>query len=93
MSRGFGRHQRRILEALNERGWIWMAELPTKRTDGPSYWRAARKLETQGRLRIEHRKRRGWLRKFAILIRATQSRLGTALPLDEEYWSADTSYE
>ena len=87
MSRGPGTHQRRLLAALRERGWLWMVDLPsTNRSDATSYWRAARRLERLGHLQIEHRSRRGYLRRFALLVSVMQVRSGTALPIDEPYW-------
>ncbi len=92
MSRGLGTHQRAILTALHLRGWAWVTDLPySSRADYTSYWRAIRRLERLGHLRVEHRRRAGYLAPRALLVSVTQVPAGTALPIDEHYW-AGTRY-
>ena len=44
MSRGPGSHQRRILDALEAKGWVWLRDLRyTNASDRTAYWRAARR--------------------------------------------------
>ncbi len=92
MSRGPGTHQREILRRLDEQGWTFVADLPYRsRADYTSYWRAIRRLERLGKLRVEYRTRRRHLRRWALLVNVTQVPTRTALPIDESYWPPDLS--
>ena len=87
LSRGPGTHQREILRRLNAHGWTWVVDLPFRsRADYTSYWRAIRRLEAQGHLRVEHRTRRGYFRRWALIVNVMQIPNGPALPIDESYW-------
>jgi len=89
VSRGYGTHQRVVLELLAEPGWLWVTDLPySSRSDYSSFWRAIRRLEAQGHVRVEHRRRAGTLQPRALLVNVPQFRSGTAvpIPIDEPYW-------
>jgi hypothetical protein len=87
MSRGPGTHQREIMRVLTGRGWAWVAELPYRsRSDYTSYWRAIRRLEEAGRLRVEHRHRHWCGSRRALLVSVLQFPSGTAIPIDEPYY-------
>jgi hypothetical protein len=87
MSRGPGTHQREILRRLSACGWIWVADLPFhSRSDHTSYWRAIRRLEVQGHLRVEHRRRAGLLARRTLLVSVMRVAGGPALPIEEPYF-------
>jgi hypothetical protein len=92
MSRGPGTHQREILARLDTQGWCWLRDLPyTSPADRTSYWRAARRLERLGVLRIEKRTRHFYLQPWTLLVSVTQFQPGTVLPPNEPYWPAAAS--